>query len=119
MKTTDGQIKVLKGWGHEIWITNNEVFCGKLLTFNKDKSFSWHFHKLKHEVFFVQSGRVKLFYGWEDDLVKAQNVELSPGDSFEIQVGLRHKILALEDSLVFEFSTTHLESDSYRIVKGD
>jgi quercetin dioxygenase-like cupin family protein len=119
MKTTGSQIRVPKGWGHEIWIANNDVFCGKILNFNQGKSFSWHYHKLKHEVFFVQSGRIRLFYGWGDDLESAQDIELSPGDSFDIQIGLRHRILALEDSLVFEFSSTHFESDSYRIVKGD
>jgi quercetin dioxygenase-like cupin family protein len=119
VKTTESQIMVPKGWGHEIWITNNEIFCGKVLKFHQNKSFSWHFHKLKNEVFFVQSGKIRLFYSWEDDLECAQEIDLSPGDSFEIQIGLRHKILALEDSLVFEFSSTHFESDSYRIIKGD
>jgi hypothetical protein len=36
-----------------------------------------------------------------------------------IPQGLRHQMIALEDSKLFEFSTTHYESDSYRIVKGD
>ena len=29
-----------KAWGHELWIINNEKYCGKLLVFKKDKSFS-------------------------------------------------------------------------------
>ena len=36
-----------KAWGHELWIINNEFYCGKLLVFKKDKEFSMHFHLLK------------------------------------------------------------------------
>ncbi|HBY66694.1 MAG TPA: cupin domain-containing protein, partial [Flavobacteriaceae bacterium] len=42
---------VPKGWGFEKWIVNNEEYCGKLLYFVKGKRCSWHFHKLKDEVF--------------------------------------------------------------------
>ena len=31
---------VQKGWGEEIWIHNNEEYCGKLLYFVKDKKCS-------------------------------------------------------------------------------
>ena len=29
-----------KGWGDELWITNNDKYCGKILQFNKGSSFS-------------------------------------------------------------------------------
>jgi len=36
---------VEKGWGQEIWIHNDEEYCGKLLRFNKEGSkFSMHYH---------------------------------------------------------------------------
>ena len=54
---------VPKGWGYEKWIANCEKYCGKLLFIVKGKQCSWHFHKLKDEVFFVQSGKIKLFHG--------------------------------------------------------
>lgn len=38
-----------KAWGHELWIINNELYCGKLLVFKKDKEFSMHYHLLKDE----------------------------------------------------------------------
>ena len=44
---------------------------------------------------------------------------LTPGDAFEIPLGRRHQMIALEDSELFEFSTQHFEDDSYRIEKGD
>jgi mannose-6-phosphate isomerase-like protein (cupin superfamily) len=121
MKTSSTQeIKfVPKGWGFEKWIVNNEEYCGKLLYFVKGKRCSWHFHKLKDEVFYIQSGRVLVKYSDRDDLNTAQEVELGPGDNFHVYRGLRHQMIALEDTELFEFSTQHFDEDSHRIIKGD
>ena len=53
---------VPKGWGFEKWIVNCEEYCGKVLYFVKGKRCSWHYHKLKDEVFYVQSGKILLKY---------------------------------------------------------
>ena len=110
---------VPKGWGWERWIVNNEEYCGKLLFFNAGKKCSWHFHKLKDEVFYIQSGKVKVLYSDNDDIEQANAVILGPGDNFHVYRGLRHRVIALEDTELFEFSTQHFDSDSYRIKKGD
>ena len=110
---------VPKGWGFEKWIVNCEEYCGKLLYFVKDKKCSWHYHVLKDEVFYVQSGKILVKYSEDDDLKKAKEIELGPGDRFHIYRGLRHQMCAIEDTELFEFSTQHFDSDSYRIVKGD
>lgn len=108
-----------KGWGSEEWIVNNDKYCGKLLKFKTGKCCSWHYHKIKDEVFYLQSGKLLVHYSDQDDLKSAQSVILNPGDSFHIYVGLRHRMTALQDSELFEFSTQHFEDDSYRIEKGD
>ena len=118
-KATIPMVYVKKGWGHEKWIVNKAEYCGKLLFFNKDKRCSWHYHKLKDEVFFLQSGKLKVKFSEKDDLENAQELILKPGDNFYIYPGLRHQMIALEDSELFEFSTQHFDEDSYRIVKGD
>jgi len=110
---------VPKGWGFEKWIVNNEEYCGKLLYIVKGKSCSWHYHKLKDEVFYVQSGRALVRYSERDDWNAAQQTTLDPGDNFHVYRGLRHQITALEDTELFEFSTQHFDSDSHRIIKGD
>ncbi|OUW10992.1 MAG: hypothetical protein CBD26_03630 [Candidatus Pelagibacter sp. TMED166] len=110
---------VSKGWGFEKWIVNNEKYCGKLLFLAKGKRCSWHFHKLKDEVFYIHSGKILLKYSDEDDIVGANEAVLRPGDNFHIYTGLRHQMVALEDSQVYEFSTQHFDSDSHRIIKGD
>ena len=111
--------RVEKGWGYELWIVNKSEYCGKLLFFNKGKKCSWHYHKIKDEVFYIQSGKIKIFYGWNEDIDKANVTILEKGDNFYIPTGLRHRMEAMEDTELFEFSTQHFEEDSIRILKGD
>ena len=50
---------VPKGWGFEKWIVNCDEYCGKLLYFVRGEAlFLALSHKLKDEVFYVQSGKV-------------------------------------------------------------
>tara|TARA_Y100000034_G_C6688647_1_gene303097 strand:- start:253 stop:600 length:348 start_codon:yes stop_codon:yes gene_type:complete len=110
---------VPKGWGYERWIVNKPEYCGKLLFFKRGKRCSWHYHKIKDEVFYLQSGKLMVYYSDNDDISKANQKILSPGDNFHVYTGLRHQMVALEDAELFEFSTEHFDSDSYRLVKGD
>lgn len=108
-----------KGWGFEKWIVNNENYCGKILYFVKGKKCSWHYHEIKDEVFYIQSGKILLKYHGSDDIESANTLVLERGDKFHVYVGLRHQMIALEDTELFEFSTQHFEDDSYRVIKGD
>lgn len=110
---------VPKGWGFEKWIVNNEEYCGKLLYFAKGKKCSWHYHVLKDETFYIQSGKILLKYGDSDDMAFAHEIVLGRGDNFHVYRGLRHQMYALEDTELFEFSTQHFDSDSYRVISGD
>jgi quercetin dioxygenase-like cupin family protein len=108
-----------KGWGWERWIVNKEEYCGKLLYFQSGKRCSWHYHKIKDEVFYLQSGKMMIYYSDDDDITKASQRVLKPGENFHVYVGLRHQMVALADSELFEFSTQHFDEDSYRVIKGD
>lgn len=110
---------VPKGWGYEKWIVNKSEYCGKLLFFHQYKRCSWHYHILKDEVFYIQSGSVVLKYANHDFVNSAHQLRLNAGDSFHIPRKLRHQIIAITDSEVFEFSTEHFDSDSHRVEKGD
>ena len=118
MKTSLPIKFVPKGWGFEKWIVNNEEYCGKLLYFVKDKRCSWHYHVLKDEVFYIQSGRLLVRYGDTDEITGAKEIILGPGDNFHVYRGLRHQMVAIEDTEMFEFSTQHFDEDSYRLIKG-
>ena len=54
------------------------------------------FHKIKDEVFYLQSGKMIVKYSDEDDLEDAQELVLNAGDNFHIYTGLRHQMIALE-----------------------
>lgn len=110
---------VPKGWGHELIVTNTPDYCGKLLFFNKGKRCSFHYHRLKSECFFLAKGKMIIKYSWGDDIDCAEQTMLLQGMKFEVPVGLRHQMIALEDSELYEFSTHHEDSDSLRIKKGD
>ena len=80
---------------------------------------SGHVHRLKDEVFYLQSGKMLVKYSDDDDVNLADSVILNPGDNFHVYRGLKHRMIAIEDSELFEFSTEHFDSDSYRLEKGD
>jgi mannose-6-phosphate isomerase-like protein (cupin superfamily) len=108
-----------KGWGQEKWLWNSGLFCGKILYFNSGKKCSFHYHKIKDETFYLQLGKIVVKYSYEDDIDEAKEITLNPGDIFHVPVGLRHQMIGIEDSELVEFSSTHYEDDSYRILKGD
>ena len=110
---------VPKGWGYEKWIVNCPRYCGKILFLAKGKRCSWHYHQRKDEVFYVQKGAIEVYYSTGDSLETADKVVLIEGDKFHVPVRLRHQMVALKDTELFEFSTEHFDSDSIRLEKGD
>lgn len=137
---------VPKGWGGEEILVNNQWYCAKNLYVMKGLKCSFHYHKLKHETFFVQKGKVKLYYLTTSKFSEVKNtgfVEvhnhilenmkevlennphlfickvLSVGDEFEIPPGLPHSFYGVYNSKILEVSTHSEDSDSYRIIKGN
>tara|TARA_B100001996_G_scaffold210874_1_gene161837 strand:+ start:2157 stop:2516 length:360 start_codon:yes stop_codon:yes gene_type:complete len=119
MQASDPIKFVSKGWGYEKWIANGPEYCGKLLFIAKGKKCSWHYHVLKDEVFYIQSGAIELVYSTGDDKSKGTIEVLGQGDKFHMPRGTRHQMFALQDTELFEFSTQHSDSDSHRVEPGD
>ena len=110
--------RVEKGWGYELIIANNENYCGKLLVFSKGKKFSMHFHKLKHETWYVNKGSFILrLVNLQTGLLTEQTIK--EGIIVPIEQFVPHQLEALEDGVIFEVSTQHFDYDSYRLWKGD
>ena len=110
--------KVPKGWGEELIIENNEMYCGKLLIFKKGCRFSMHYHLIKDETRYVDKG--EFIYRWIDtDTAEINEQKLKVGDVVRQRVGQPHQIIALTDGTIFEVSTQHFDEDSYRVIKGD
>jgi mannose-6-phosphate isomerase-like protein (cupin superfamily) len=108
-----------KGWGREVWLANNELYCGKILEINQGKRCSLHFHKLKTESFFLRVGRLRVTIKASPEAEEIEQFILNAGECMDIPPGLVHQMEALEDAELYEFSTQHFNSDSHRLVKGD
>jgi quercetin dioxygenase-like cupin family protein len=110
--------KIPKGWGHELIIHNCQEYCGKILVFKQGCKFSMHYHIKKQETWYIQKGEFKFYY---IDTKKAilHKRTLTKGDVVTIERGMPHQLEAITDGKVFEISTEHFDSDSYRIAKGD
>ncbi len=109
--------EIPKGWGKELWIANTDQYCGKKLVLYKGKECSVHYHGKKDETFYVQSGKVEMVFQDRDG--HTQRAVLRKGDKARISPGVLHRFHGLEDSEMFEFSTQHLEEDSFRVEAGD
>jgi len=115
----DNKMKVVqKTWGHELWIVNNDLYCGKQLFVRKNRTSSegrFHYHKIKDETFFILTGVLQLeFYTDEAKPSHSQSRQLSMGDVFHVPPLMRHRFSAIHrDCRFIEFSTHHEDSDSY------
>lgn len=105
---------VSKSWGWELWICNNEKYCGKKLFIKQGHNLSYHHHKIKDEVLFVESGRMWFTH---DALGQPMAIEMPAGYAFHVTPGVKHQMQAIEDTVLFEFSTQHFDEDSIRTTR--
>jgi mannose-6-phosphate isomerase-like protein (cupin superfamily) len=99
--------RVEKPWGHEIWWAHTDDYAGKLLVVNAGQALSLQFHRQKDETSYLLSGRLRLTRGASAEELDEQEIE--PGQAWRNEPGTVHSIEALEDSVVLEVSTPHLE----------
>jgi len=99
--------RVEKPWGHEIWWAQAPEYAGKILVVQAGHALSLQLHREKDESSYLFSGRLRLTAGaTEADLEESV---LEPGQSWRVEPGTIHSIEALEDSVIFEVSTPHLD----------
>jgi len=99
--------RVEKPWGYELVWAEAEQYVGKLLFVRAGHALSLQYHEVKDESWLVQDGRALLELGEAGgDLV---SVEIGPGDAFRYRPGTVHRVSALDDTLILEVSTPHLD----------
>jgi mannose-6-phosphate isomerase len=99
--------RVEKPWGYEHIYAITPDYCGKLLFVRAGESLSMQLHRRKDETIYVHSGRARFEIGESADQLEAAVV--GPEDSFRIRPGVVHRVLALDDTLLLEVSTPHLD----------
>jgi mannose-6-phosphate isomerase-like protein (cupin superfamily) len=108
--------RVDKPWGHELWWADTDAYAGKLLHVEAGHRLSLQLHREKDETSYLLSGRLRLTRGTSAEDLEEQ--EIGPGHAWRVQPGTVHSIEAIEDSVVLEVSTPHLDDvvrlqDSY------
>jgi len=100
--------RIEKPWGWELLWAEAEAYVGKLLFVKAGHELSLQFHNEKDESWYVQEGRAELEIGAPGNATPASEV-VGPGAAFRIRPGTVHRVRALDDTLMLEVSTPHLD----------
>ena len=99
---------VNKFWGRELWLVNNDKYCGKILELEAGYSSSYHCHKLKTETFYCLEGAFTLN-------LEGSHLNAKEGDApVTIAPKRYHAFWAVTPAKILEISTTHSEEDVFR-----
>ena len=105
-----------KYWGNICTLFENDSYTVKRIFMKKDTQSSMEYHIKKEESYYIESGRLKV----GTRIGRAQNTSLilEKGDVFHIPVGFMHMRIALEDTVIIEFSTLDDDGDSHLVEDG-
>ena len=118
---------VKKPWGREVWINyrkgenigdESKKYVMKKLYIRKGTKTSFQYHKSKVETNFLIEGSVEAWF--EDSKGHMDIKKLNPGSIWTIPVGVKHRIVTLEDIILIEASSPEvddvirIEDDSLR-----
>jgi len=99
--------KTEKPWGFELLFAHTPKYAGKLLFIKKGHRLSLQYHKEKDETLYVLEGKMLLeMEGSDGKLVQS---EVSSDYCFRVPPMTRHRMKAIEDTILFEVSTPELE----------
>jgi len=96
-----------KPWGHELIWAKTDRYVGKILHVRAGESLSLQYHRVKDETVMVLSGRLRFEFFAEG--AEPRIIELAPRQPFRVAPGLRHRMIAIEDTDVIEVSTPELD----------
>lgn len=96
-----------KPWGWELVWAETDDYVGKLLFVRAGQALSLQYHEVKDESWLVQQGRASLELGEVGG--ELETIEITAGDALHYPPGTVHRVRALEDTLILEVSTPHLD----------
>lgn len=96
-----------KPWGNEKWLAVNEHYALKIITLNKGARTSLQYHKQKEEHIYVWEG--KLSCEEDDGQGNMITTIYEVGEIMHNPTLAKHRLTALEDTVILEVSTPHLD----------
>ena len=98
--------KTDKPWGFELLFALTPNYAGKLIFVKKGHRLSLQYHEKKDETIYMHQGKVLLEIEEGGQMVSKTFL---PGQSVRILPHTKHRLKAIEDTTLFEVSTTELE----------
>ena len=107
---------VNKYWGDMKTLFENNLYTVKRIFMRANTQSSMEYHVKKQESYYIESGKLKI--GTRIGRAKNTSLILNEGDVFHIPVGFMHMRIALEDTVIIEFSTLDDDGDSHLVEDG-
>ena len=103
-------------WGHIKTLFADDNLTVKIIEMNKGSQSSLEYHVSKDEFYYIFSGKLKL----GSRIGRGENVSvlLEQGDIYHIPPGLMHMRIALEDTVIIEWSNKDDDTDSIIVEDG-
>jgi mannose-6-phosphate isomerase len=100
--------RVEKPWGWELIWAETDAYVGKLLFIRAGEALSLQYHQIKDEAWLVREGLARVELGVADE-GSLDTIEIREGDALHYPAGTLHRVTAVEDTLIVEVSTPHLD----------
>lgn len=108
--------EVEKYWGDMKTLFENDQYTVKRIFMRAGTQSSMEYHINKQEAYYIESGALKV--GTRIGRAKNTSLILKQGDVFHIPPGFMHMRIALEDTIIIEFSTLDDDGDSHLVEDG-
>jgi len=108
--------EVKKYWGNMKTLFENDQYSVKRIFMEKGTQSSMEYHIKKQESYYIEYGRLRV--GTRIGRAKNTSLILEQGDVFHIPTGFMHMRIALEDTVIIEFSTLDDDTDSHIVEDG-
>ena len=107
MTTVAGHTRTDKPWGYELLIALTDRYALKEIGLNEGARTSLQSHDAKLESCYILEGEALIELEGPDGTVEERQV--SPGDSFTVIAGRKHRVSARTDIRYIEVSTPELD----------
>lgn len=98
--------KTEKPWGYELLFALTPQYAGKLIFVRKGHRLSLQYHEKKDETIYLFQGEVLLEIEVGGEM---KSKTLKPGQSLRVLPRTKHRLKAIEDTMLFEVSTPELD----------